>query len=460
MLAARFYRRQPRDDRRRHRHQRQDLGRPFHRARSGRALGHPAASLGTLGLVTPHGRRPGALTTPDPVALHRDLAALAASGIDHVGDRGVEPRPRPVPPRRGGGRRRRLHQPDARPSRLPWRHGALPRRQGASVHRAADAGRRARCSTPTAPNSRGSPRCAASAAIRSSPMARAPAPICGSVAARPQRRAARPRCSRFSAAARELSLPLAGEFQAMNALAALGLGDRHRRPSGDRRSRRSPRLTGVPGRMQFVAEHRDGGGDRRRLRPHARCARDRARRRCARMRRAGSSSLFGCGGDRDAGKRPLMGAVAAAARRPRLCHRRQSAQRGPGRDPPRDPRRRPERRRNRRPPRARSRPRSASSAPGDLLVIAGKGHETGQIVGTETLPFDDADDRARDRARRPRALRRTGRDGAVDRRRGGAPRPAGRARPTGQRAGCRSTAAACAPGDLVCRAARPQPRRP
>jgi len=27
---------------------------------------------------------------------------------------------------------------------------------------------------------------------------------------------------------------------------------------------------------------------------------------------------------------------------------------------------------------------------GDVLLIAGKGHETGQLIGNETLPFDDA----------------------------------------------------------------------
>src|SRR5205085_8576514 len=48
------------------------------------ALGHRAASLGTLGLVSPAGRRAGSLTTPDPVGLHRDLAALAEGGVDHL----------------------------------------------------------------------------------------------------------------------------------------------------------------------------------------------------------------------------------------------------------------------------------------------------------------------------------------------------------------------------------------
>lgn len=43
-----------------------------------------AASIGTIGIETTKGVQPGELTTPDPLDLHRDLAALKASGIDHV----------------------------------------------------------------------------------------------------------------------------------------------------------------------------------------------------------------------------------------------------------------------------------------------------------------------------------------------------------------------------------------
>ena len=48
------------------------------------ALGHSAASLGTLGLITADGKAYGALTTPDPVTLHRTLAELAAAGVTHL----------------------------------------------------------------------------------------------------------------------------------------------------------------------------------------------------------------------------------------------------------------------------------------------------------------------------------------------------------------------------------------
>jgi UDP-N-acetylmuramoyl-L-alanyl-D-glutamate--2,6-diaminopimelate ligase len=48
------------------------------------ALGEKAASIGTIGLVSPTGERYGALTTPDPVELHRMLDQLAGEGITHL----------------------------------------------------------------------------------------------------------------------------------------------------------------------------------------------------------------------------------------------------------------------------------------------------------------------------------------------------------------------------------------
>lgn len=48
------------------------------------SLGCRAASLGTVGLVTPDGEVPLAHTTPEPVALHRMLRDLARQGVDHL----------------------------------------------------------------------------------------------------------------------------------------------------------------------------------------------------------------------------------------------------------------------------------------------------------------------------------------------------------------------------------------
>jgi UDP-N-acetylmuramoyl-L-alanyl-D-glutamate--2,6-diaminopimelate ligase len=48
------------------------------------ALGHAAASIGTIGVVTPAGEMYGALTTPDPVELHRIVDGVAGDGITHL----------------------------------------------------------------------------------------------------------------------------------------------------------------------------------------------------------------------------------------------------------------------------------------------------------------------------------------------------------------------------------------
>lgn len=104
--------------------------------------------------------------------------------------------------------------------------------------------------------------------------------------------------------------------------------------------------------------------------------------------------VFGCGGDRDAAKRPAMGAVAARWADSVILTS----------DNPRseDPVAIVDAIRGGAEQAHRSRPvaveldrrlaiRAAvhGAAPGDVVVVAGKGHETVQLVGSQSLPFDD-----------------------------------------------------------------------
>ena len=186
--------------------------------------------------------------------------------------------------------------------------------------------------------------------------------------------------------------PLLGRFNVENLLAALGaalaLGVAARR----RPSAASPRSTGVPGRLERVQAgqdftvivdyaHTDDA-----LKNLLETVRELKPRRLI--------TVFGCGGDRDRTKRPLMGAVAARLSDVVDRHLRQPPQRAarghPGGDPAGDERR-PRRRaaRHRGPPRG-HRPRARDGArPGDAVVIAGKGHETYQVLRDRTVPFDD-----------------------------------------------------------------------
>jgi len=101
--------------------------------------------------------------------------------------------------------------------------------------------------------------------------------------------------------------------------------------------------------------------------------------------------VFGAGGDRDPGKRPLMGQAAAEFADAAIV-----TDDNPRTEPP-EPIRQAilaavpsaqdigDRR-------AAIRAALEAMAPEDLLIIAGKGHESGQIVGDKVLPFDDADE--------------------------------------------------------------------
>jgi UDP-N-acetylmuramoyl-L-alanyl-D-glutamate--2,6-diaminopimelate ligase len=182
-------------------------------------------------------------------------------------------------------------------------------------------------------------------------------------------------------------LGLVGAFQAANVLAALGLvvacGADREAAVGT-----LPGLRGVRGRLERIPGHPAGAQvfvdyahtpdaleqALAALRPHA----------------AGRLAvLFGCGGDRDPGKRAEMGRIAAARadrvivtddnprseqpaaiRRAILAGCPGAAEVGDRREA--------------------ICMAVAELRAGDVLLVAGKGHESGQIVGDRVLPFDDA----------------------------------------------------------------------
>ena len=349
------------------------------------AAGRPAASLGTLGLVTRAGRRPGALTTPEPVALHRDLAELAEQGIQHVA---IEASSHGLHQFRLDG----VSVTAAAFTNLTRDH--LDYHGDMAHYRAAKERLFTTLLMPggTAVLNRDSDEFARLEALchgGGHPVIAYGADPAADLhlVCREPRIGSQVLVADVFGRRHELLLPLAGEFQVMNALAALGLvvatGS-----ATDTAVEALTKLTGVPGRMQFVAECADGSAIvvdyahtpdalatvLKALRPHT----------SGRL-----VALFGCGGDRDPGKRPLMGRVATE-----LADRVYVTDDNPRSEPAAKIRRAiletaPDAIEigDRREAIATA---IAELAPNDLLVIAGKGHEEGQIVGTATYPFDDA----------------------------------------------------------------------
>jgi UDP-N-acetylmuramoyl-L-alanyl-D-glutamate--2,6-diaminopimelate ligase len=184
----------------------------------------------------------------------------------------------------------------------------------------------------------------------------------------------------------EVRLPLPGDFNIANAAAAatvaLGLG--HPMSEVSDRLSRAPQ---VPGRMERIVD-----APFHVVRDYAHTP-DALERLLATLRPITPGRIilvFGCGGDRDRGKRPLMGAIAAKGADVRLLTS----------DNPRteDPERilddiaagMPAKSYQREADRHLAIATALGQArPGDVVVLAGKGHETYQITGSRQEPFDE-----------------------------------------------------------------------
>jgi UDP-N-acetylmuramoyl-L-alanyl-D-glutamate--2,6-diaminopimelate ligase len=186
----------------------------------------------------------------------------------------------------------------------------------------------------------------------------------------------------------DVRLPLLGEYQASNALVAAGLAI----ATGEVAGRVLPALQGlkgVKGRLEIIGEVRGGlAAVDYAHKPEALAAILDALRPFATGKLI---CVMGCGGDRDKGKRPIMGAIAVEKAdvvivtddNPRTekpeAIRAEILAAAPGAREIGD----------------RAEAIAAGVAmlgPGDVLVVAGKGHETGQIVGDKVLPFSDHDE--------------------------------------------------------------------
>jgi UDP-N-acetylmuramoyl-L-alanyl-D-glutamate--2,6-diaminopimelate ligase len=349
-------------------------------------LGHASASIGTIGLVSPERTIYGSLTTPDPIALHKQLDEITGDGVTHLAfeasSHGLDQfRLDGVRIAAGGftnlSRDHMDYHPDvahylAAKLRL-FRDLVVP--GGAAVisadhdcsQQVIDAAReRGLRIIAVGRNADG-----AGEDIRL---------VDVTVEGLAQKLALEHRGQRCT-----IELPLVGEFQIENALVAAGLAiGTGSEPGAVIAS--LEHLEGARGRLERVGEHNgapifvDYAHKPDALAKALQALRPYAKRKLI--------VIFGAGGDRDAGKRPLMGAIAAENAdqviitddNPRsedpMTIRTAILAAAPGAGDIGD--------------RAEAiRTGISALQPGDALLIAGKGHETGQIVGDKVLPFSD-----------------------------------------------------------------------
>jgi UDP-N-acetylmuramoyl-L-alanyl-D-glutamate--2,6-diaminopimelate ligase len=346
-------------------------------------LGKPAASLGTVGVIGPKGAMPLSHTTPDPVEIHELLAKLKQDGVDRLA---IEASSHGLDQHRLDGVKiaacgftniTRDHM-DYHPTFDAYLAAKLRLftevvQDGGVAVVNADAAHSDRFID--AAKARG---------LKLITVGRKGETI--HLDRREDRGGAQALTLHYQGKIFYVELPQAGDFQASNALVAaglaIGLGENPQQVF-----EALEHLKGAPGRMEKVAFSKSGAPIYvdyahtpdslekvlEALRPHT----------------AGRLHVvFGCGGDRDKGKRPLMGAIAvrladdvivtddnprtedaaqirseilAAAKGAREIGDRAQAIRAAVED----------------------------LKTGDVLILAGKGHETGQYVMGEVFPFSD-----------------------------------------------------------------------
>ncbi len=347
------------------------------------ALGKPAASLGTVGVTGPSGTIPLSHTTPDPVEIHELLATLKADGVDHLA---IEASSHGLDQHRLDGVRikgcgftniTRDHM-DYHPTFEDYLTAKLRLfsevvADGGVAVINADADHADRFIA--AAQARG---------LKLITVGRKGETI--QLDRREDRGGAQALTLHYQGKIYYVELPQAGAFQASNALVAaglaIGLGE-----DAAKVFAALEHLKGAPGRMEKVAfaasgapvyvdyAHTPDSLEKvlEALRPHT----------------AGRLHVvFGCGGDRDKGKRPLMGAAAvkladdvivtddnprtedAATIRAEILAAAAGAREIGDRAEA-------------------IRAAMADLKTGDVLIIAGKGHETGQYLKGEVFPFSD-----------------------------------------------------------------------
>ena len=364
------------------------------------ARGVAGASIGTLGAAGPEGTAPLAHTTPDPLVLHRQLETLARAGARRVA---IEASSHGLHQHRLDGMSLRA----AGFTNLTQDHADYHRDREAYLAAKArlfdlvETGGSAVLNADAEAFDTLAERCRARR-LRIVSYGRSGADL--RLLARQQ--AAGGQRLRIACGGRSVTvdLPLAGRFQAMNALCAAAMVAAAEDCEAADILALTGALRGVPGRLEAVPGHPAGarvfvdyahtpdalanvlGALRDDMARGTRCRHGEAGGRLV--------VVFGCGGERDRSKRAPMGGIAARLAddvivtddNPRgedaAAIRRQILAAAPAAREIGDRR-------------LAIRQAVASLAEGDVLVVAGKGHETGQTVGAATLPFDDAREVAR-----------------------------------------------------------------